>query len=79
MSISISISSEVSVAAFNVTNNPQDARSLVVFSRASWALNDLVEERVAAMPWSERFHFDHGREPCIDLPEDLQDLNAHWN
>ena len=56
-----------------------DPGTLVALGRVSWDFNAIVEERVEAMPWPERFYFDQGRKPCITLPEDLRNLNEDWD
>ena len=56
-----------------------DPGTLVALGRVSWDFNAIVEERVEAMPWAERFYFDHGRKPSITLPRDLRNLNEDWN
>ncbi|GMI45318.1 hypothetical protein TrCOL_g13330 [Triparma columacea] len=56
-----------------------DPSTLVALGRVSWDFNAIVEERVEAMPWAERFYFDQGRKPCITLPEDLRNLNEDWD
>jgi hypothetical protein len=58
-----------------------DPGTLVALGRVSWDFNAIVEERVEAMPWAERFYFDQGRKPCCKacLPRDLRNLNEDWN
>ena len=56
-----------------------DPGTLVALGRVSWDFNAIVEERVEAMPWAERFYFDQGRKPCITLPRDLRNLNEDWD